>query len=73
MNKLKLIFFSLLFSHTDLKALLGRALVGALDGLSYYSGISQLPLPITTKFNYEDFLSDKLLPKILGTSKRVSP
>lgn len=73
LNKLNFTFFPLLFYYTDLKALLGRALVGVLDGLPYFKSVSQLPLPITKKFNDEDFLSDKLLPKILGTSKRIIP
>jgi len=41
--------------------------VNVLDGSSYYSDTSQLPLPIKKKKkNYENFLSVKLPPIIFG-------
>lgn len=63
---------------TDLKEALGRARANVWDGSAYCCGVSQLPLPITTKFYYENFLLNyhhKFLAGILlciYTSKRTS-
>lgn len=62
-------FPSLILPNSDLKATLWHGTPECVSGTSYCAGISQLPFPITTKINYENFLSVKFQPDILGRSK----
>lgn len=59
-------FPSLILPNSDLKATLWYGTPECVGGTSYRTGISQLPLPIATKINCENFLSVKFQPKILG-------